>query len=471
MPEVSLSETLGNEQFTNLPLDQQLKVLRENNKAFSSLSPKDQGTVLYKAKSAFRPDYAKSAEGQKDLGFFGALGTDLKSLFQLPGSLALDPGGTVGGMVKSQVEPFSKAAEEFEQPGIGHKISGAGYTAAGLLPAVGPIAASAGESIGEGRYGEGGARALEALAPFAGKGAREVIKSRAPEPELTPREIAGKSPLPGPPSLMERIKTAPISEIGGTVAGMGAGSLAGHPYVGGYIGREIARNLFNKPVEEVPKVNPNIARKYAKTESSGPTGPKPQTSGPTKYNPPDISEKPVELFRVNPRIKQKYSRTESSGPTGPKSRAKPTKYNPPKLGPEADPRVNALEGEESKPEKPFGSEKGSITLNKRVEPFKSETTEEPLSYTREREQYERQNFPPEERTAKKPLSEKEVESFHAEPRTAKANRYREKLKSSGITKEDATKMSKEAWRSAAKSFNEYEPSEKTIVEILRGWKE
>ena len=273
-------------------------------------------------------------------------------------------------------------------------------------------------------------------------------------------------------------------------------------------------------------------------------------------------EPPVEPFKVNPNIARKYARTTSSGPTTPKSRAKPTKYNPPKLGPEADPRVNALEGEEAgvgtetKTDKPFGSEKGAVTLGGKVEPFKpssgegtlkpinprnippefserpaikhaermpdlspktighiedalKESTgqgeeiivpeykqklfslkkgnditavdsigrevhrlpEEPLSYTREREQYEKQNVPPEERTAKKPLSEKEVESFHAEPRTAKANRYREKLKSSGLTKEDATKTSKEAWRSAAKSFNEYEPSEKTIAEILRGWKE
>jgi len=152
---VSLSDTLGNEQFVNMPLSKQLEFLRSNNEAFSKLNPKDQGTVLFKSKQQFRPDYTKEQSVREDPGFWNTLGSYLSSTIQAP----LHP-------VQSLQEATAARRADLEKSrDASSPIERAAYAVTGRLPFVGPAISSLGESIGEGRYGEAGAEALMLASP------------------------------------------------------------------------------------------------------------------------------------------------------------------------------------------------------------------------------------------------------------------------------------------------------------------
>lgn len=185
MPEKP-SEILRDPEFLELPLGEQLKVMRSVDPEFTSLPLKNQGTVLARAKQRYMGT-DKLGEKPKDEGFFGTLKKDVMAI---PGAL-INPLGTVRSLAQAQHEQFEKGRSDLER---GEYLSGAGHMAAGALPVLGPMAATVGEEVGSGQYGQAAAHALELGLPYlkeipAGKIARSVGQA-LPTPKTSPSIIA-----------------------------------------------------------------------------------------------------------------------------------------------------------------------------------------------------------------------------------------------------------------------------------------
>lgn len=166
-----IEDVINHEDFQKLPFSEQLKGLRMF-PDFAALKPAMQVQIMENAR--------QKAEKKRQLGFFGTLGQDIKNLAGTTIELAPElatlplgpvaaarPGGsrlekTTEGMAAAQHEQFEKGRQAFRE---GDYVTGAGRTAAGALPVVGPFAAQMGEELGEKRYGAFGAHAVEMAAP------------------------------------------------------------------------------------------------------------------------------------------------------------------------------------------------------------------------------------------------------------------------------------------------------------------
>lgn len=173
----SPSEILSDPKFQALPLGEQLKVMRSVDPSFAGLPPKEQGTVIARARQKSL-GYDKIGTGKPgtDRGFFGTLASDIAAI---PGAVADavmatgtgEPGDKrppgivpqIGAMQHAQFEEGRKDIRE------GRYVEGAGHELAGAIPILGPAAAQAGEELGEGKYGEAAAHAVELLGPEAAK--------------------------------------------------------------------------------------------------------------------------------------------------------------------------------------------------------------------------------------------------------------------------------------------------------------
>jgi hypothetical protein len=152
----------------------------------SSLSDEQLQTyksLLAKKQVESNPNYQKNQEYLKvnappqDAGFWTTLGKDISNI---PSSLMATgtgekgderPLGIIPAMGRASHEQFQQGKEDINK---GEYLSGAGHYLAGAIPGVGPLAATAGDELGSGQYGQGGAHAVEALAPFLFKGALET---------------------------------------------------------------------------------------------------------------------------------------------------------------------------------------------------------------------------------------------------------------------------------------------------------
>jgi hypothetical protein len=293
---MSVADLIQSPQFQKLSIADQHKYLKEKSDVFNSYSPKDQGTILYNAKTASlnQPDYGttdkpKTPAGgestpKEDEGFVPTVMSDIGGL------LTTNPIDTIKGAFKGQVDEFKKAGDSKNSP-----LERFGHGLAGVVPLVGPMAASAGEAYGEGRPGEGTARAFEALAP-------EALKS-LPEGSIT-------NPLKG---AYEGARDAKITHpflkgaAGEFLAHSIDPSLKGAGFVTGMMSDKLIggiKGLFSGPkgssfetgTLEGPEVKPGLQ-----------TG---QWQGPEEK--PDI----VSPFKVNPNLRAKLKVGQSSGKVG-----------------------------------------------------------------------------------------------------------------------------------------------------------
>ena len=162
----SPGEILSDPQFQSFPLGDQLKIMRKADPNFAAMNFKDQGTVIAKSRQKSL-GLDNIGEKPKDAGFFSTLGHDIASI---PGSLIATGTGEPGDTRKPGIIPSIGAAQhaEFEKGRTAPTLmERAGYTLAGAIPVVGPMAAGIGEEIAGGQYGEAGAHALELAAPGA----------------------------------------------------------------------------------------------------------------------------------------------------------------------------------------------------------------------------------------------------------------------------------------------------------------
>lgn len=199
------SEVLSDPNFQGLPLGEQLKVMQQVDPSFAGLSAKDQGTVIAKSRQkSLGTD--KIGEKPKDAGFGRTLVSDVAGI---PGALMATgtgekgdtrPPGIIPKIGTAQHEQFQKGREDFKQ---GNYVSGAGHTLAGAVPVLGPLAATAGEEIGSGQYGQAAAHSAELFTPYlkdvpAGKivkaGAKAVSETF---PDLHPIAKAAIKRVPG----------------------------------------------------------------------------------------------------------------------------------------------------------------------------------------------------------------------------------------------------------------------------------
>lgn len=98
----------------------------------------------------------------KEAGQRGSYGESLAAAIEAQPMTQL--GNMIKGMLRENVAQFPKAANDLKQ---GHYSEALGHTAAGLLPAIGPAAAHAGEKIGEGDVAGGLGEATGLLLPSA----------------------------------------------------------------------------------------------------------------------------------------------------------------------------------------------------------------------------------------------------------------------------------------------------------------
>lgn len=190
-----------------------------------------------------------------DPGFFSILGSDLMSVGKQALPFTQGPFGIAYGMyqqakrapemVRSQYETGKKAFDPDRTP-----TERAGYGAAALMPGYGPLAAQAGEELGGGSYdpshgaaynvlgnlrGQGGAHALEAIAPFtlssipgAARGAAREYRNTPAEPfslrHISPRNLtwAGAGATAG--GILGKKFGGTPGEVGGAIMGAGVGS-------------------------------------------------------------------------------------------------------------------------------------------------------------------------------------------------------------------------------------------------------
>ena len=80
----------------------------------------------------------------------------------------MSPIDTVKGLAGAQMDQFRKAGKAFQE---GRYVEGIGQGAAGMLPVLGPAAASIGEQMGSGDIAGGLGAALPSLVPAGALGA------------------------------------------------------------------------------------------------------------------------------------------------------------------------------------------------------------------------------------------------------------------------------------------------------------
>jgi len=273
----------------------------------------------------------------KDAGYLNTLVGDIT---KMPASLlqaAKHPLDTLGGIGSEMAAEQHKGKEEVRR---GEYLSGLGHTIAGGIPIIGPLAARAGEEIGEARTGEGLAHATEALAPFVGgpalRGARtgaRAVLNKLPSGG-TALDIAGVvSPRAAHAiSLVNRVRKIfgkePAPEPAPTPypPGKGTGTKYGGPTEPTYSapGTTIPRKGFTPPAEPVPtpqtpfKPSSGIARtiKYG-----GPADPGYGAPGKViprgKFTPPtEPASTPYQPVRPNPNIAKKLRSGGSEDPYG-----------------------------------------------------------------------------------------------------------------------------------------------------------
>lgn len=130
----------------------------------------------------FKAKYGTVEPAQpKDAGFLSTLGKDIAALPGAIYNVSQHPVEFLENTLDRHAEQFRKAGESFQagrKSGYwGDYSQAAGHALAGALPFIGPAAAEAGEEIGEGRYGEGAAHAVELLAPMAVRPALSGVNS------------------------------------------------------------------------------------------------------------------------------------------------------------------------------------------------------------------------------------------------------------------------------------------------------
>lgn len=242
----SPQEVLSDPAFQQLPLGEQLKVMRKVDPNFASLSPKDQGTVIAKTRQSSL-GYDKIGQKPQDAGFVNTLKSDISSI----PSAAAHPMRTLTGMATAQHNAFQKGRDAFKQ---GDYVSGAGYTAAGALPVLGPMAAQVGEEVGSGQYGQAGAHAAELMVP-------EGIKTGARVIPFESLKTAAKTGAASSSEIMERLRNAT-----GEVAKQTPGASK-------------VRNVANAAREGYGKATAKSVREA----SEPPTAPRPESNaGPAK---------------------------------------------------------------------------------------------------------------------------------------------------------------------------------------------
>lgn len=121
------------------------------------------------------------------------------------------------GVFGGQEDVAGKGIERMSRPGAMNKVEGAAQWLESGVPFVGPLMSSAGESAESGDYAGMAGKML----PLAA-GSEDVV-----------RGTRG--------GLAEAVRSAP--EVGGAVGGYAAGATVGHPWLGGYAGREMGRRL------------------------------------------------------------------------------------------------------------------------------------------------------------------------------------------------------------------------------------
>lgn len=102
----------------------------------------------------------------------------LKSLYEaVTGQGTADFQKMLAGIPMAQMDQFRKAKDAYDQ---GRYSEAAGHTLAGALPLVGPAAAQAGETIGEGKVAEGLGAGTALLTPSILRGGSEAVRALKP---------------------------------------------------------------------------------------------------------------------------------------------------------------------------------------------------------------------------------------------------------------------------------------------------
>lgn len=127
---------------------------------------------------------------RESLGIPGSFEEAKQTLTGLAGLLT--PSGATAfakNVYGQQAEQFSKAGEALRRGSLSEML---GYSAAGALPLVGPAAARAGETIGQGDTAYGLGQTLGLIAPFGVGAAARIVRSAIPTPPPLVRQTVGE---------------------------------------------------------------------------------------------------------------------------------------------------------------------------------------------------------------------------------------------------------------------------------------
>lgn len=165
----SPQEILSDPKFLGLPVGEQLKVMRTVDPAFASLPAKEQGTVIAKSKlKSFGYDKIGQDQTPK-VGFMGRLKEDVKAIpgtlktfadITSPTSSAKDKAAAAVSLAGPNVAEYAKSQDKSKSG-----VERFGHGLAAAMPGVGPLAARAGEDIGNRDLGAGAADILELAGP------------------------------------------------------------------------------------------------------------------------------------------------------------------------------------------------------------------------------------------------------------------------------------------------------------------
>jgi hypothetical protein len=185
---LSFEDALKKDDFYQLPVDEQRKVLGSLNTDFAGLPEKEQNKVIgkyhlnYLNSSGFKQAHPASASGQAGPGYWSELGSTLGSdLMQLGPTIsqaAHHPLDTAKALVEKQGQEADIAARRFKK---GRYSEAFGHGLAYALPVLGPMAADIGEELPE-HPGRAAAHEIELLAPEGAKMLPEKAVLRGGKP-------------------------------------------------------------------------------------------------------------------------------------------------------------------------------------------------------------------------------------------------------------------------------------------------
>jgi hypothetical protein len=328
---MSVADLLNHPEFQKLSIADQHDYLKKNSEVFNNYSPKDQGTILFNAKSQHmtsqgHPDYGTTENPKnspaEDQGFIPKVLSNIGGALMAPIEAGSD---LLQGKAPQVLQDATKARlnlrEKAKDPSLG-PVTRAAYNVGSYIPFIGPQAAQAGEELGAGKYGEGSADALMALLPS--------VMGALPEGSIANRTVGAYEGFKEAPITHPFLKMA-IGETGGKYLGLphgvgGGVGLLSDKIVGGVKGFFKGPKELEEPITEIFKPNPNISSKLKVGKSSGDNLSDTIGNKSYKVNRPGVRSDlpeiesdfpdPGEGFSVKSPIKTKLKVDKSSGNVG-----------------------------------------------------------------------------------------------------------------------------------------------------------